>query len=286
MLSSTSVGMNPLTKLTHGIWDGFDANQIQRAPKRLRTGVYANQIQRAPKRLRTDGYTPIKETNNHALLNDQVFRNVSPNTRFTRSSNVDGADVNYTWQGILAKGGTPVCRARCVPIGDWIGYEICKKSSWILSMADCGQWYFWKGYPGENTKTIIEWYKHLIRSMSKIGITKRPEEWVEKFVSALPQEEWENYILNLKISREFSQLTICPLIEKIEEQMVINAENKKSQNDDQREKEQIEMKDDDKQILGLKKTCEMLKSENVKLLSDLNSLTLENNKLNESAKNL
>ncbi|XP_022014677.1 uncharacterized protein LOC110914174 [Helianthus annuus] len=132
---------------------------------------------------------------------------------------------------------------------------------------------FYKGfirpsYPGENTKTIIERYRHLVRSISKIGITKRPEEWVEKFVSALPQEEWENYILNLKISGEFSQLTICPLIEKIEEQVVINVENKKSQNDDQRGKEQIEMKDDDKQILGLKKTCEMLKSENVKLLSD------------------
>ncbi|KAJ0816375.1 putative RNA recognition motif domain, nucleotide-binding alpha-beta plait domain superfamily [Helianthus annuus] len=108
MLSSPSVGMNLLTKSTHGTWDGFDANQIQRAPKRLRT----------------DGYTPIKETNNHALLNDQVFRSVSPNTRFTRSSNVDRADVNYMWRGILAKGGTPVCRARCVPIGDWIGYEM------------------------------------------------------------------------------------------------------------------------------------------------------------------
>ncbi|KAM0061703.1 hypothetical protein Hdeb2414_s0004g00139251 [Helianthus debilis subsp. tardiflorus] len=74
--------------------------------------------------------------------------------------------------------------------------------------------------------------------MSKIGITKEPAEWVEKFVSALPKEEWEDYILNLKSSGEFSQLTISPLVERIEEQMRINDEKKKNQNGDQRSKEE------------------------------------------------
>ncbi|KAJ0444580.1 hypothetical protein HanIR_Chr16g0833371 [Helianthus annuus] len=117
--------------------------------------------------------------------------------------------------------------------------------------------------------------------MSKIGITKGPEEWVEKFVSALPQEEWENYILNLKISREFSQLTICPFIEKIEEQMMINAEKKKSQNDVQRAKEEkaskVEesVKNETSNSASVCFTCDNLKIENDKLVKDAESLTLE-----------
>ncbi|KAK9068784.1 hypothetical protein SSX86_012900 [Deinandra increscens subsp. villosa] len=95
MLSSPSASMNPLTKSTPGTWNAFDASQIQREPKRLRT----------------DG--------------PHVNNGIPSNTRFSSGGlNTHHADTGYIWRGVLAKGGTPVCRARCVPVGDWIGYEM------------------------------------------------------------------------------------------------------------------------------------------------------------------
>ena len=46
-------------------------------------------------------------------------------TRIT--SGVPGSvqpDIDHIWRGIIAKGGTPVCCARCVPIGKGIGTEM------------------------------------------------------------------------------------------------------------------------------------------------------------------
>uniref|UniRef100_A0A2P2M7E3 Flowering time control protein FPA-like n=1 Tax=Rhizophora mucronata TaxID=61149 RepID=A0A2P2M7E3_RHIMU len=34
------------------------------------------------------------------------------------------SDVDYIWRGLIAKGGTPVCHARCVPIGNGIGSDL------------------------------------------------------------------------------------------------------------------------------------------------------------------
>ncbi|XP_022004022.1 proline-rich extensin-like protein EPR1 [Helianthus annuus] len=45
--------------------------------------------------------------------------------------------------------------------------------------------------PGETTKTLIERYCHLVRSMSQLKITKSPDEWVEKLANALLQKEWD-----------------------------------------------------------------------------------------------
>ncbi|KAI3676807.1 hypothetical protein L1987_86420 [Smallanthus sonchifolius] len=102
MLSSPSASMNLLTKSTPGTWDLFDASQIQREPKRLRS----------------DGHKVFRGV-------PHVNNGVPSNTRFLSGSpKIDSADVDYMWRGILAKGGTPVCRARCVPIGDWIGYDM------------------------------------------------------------------------------------------------------------------------------------------------------------------
>ena len=177
-------------------------------------------------------------------------------------------------------------------------------------------------FPGENTKSIIKRYIHLVSSMSDLDITKEPEEWVEKFISALPKEEWEDYVLNLKSSREFSQLTISPLIKRIEEQMVIKDEKRKEKavkvkesvkNESSRsasvcsnchnfktvnaklvkdaeslalefKKLNNKKKADEKQILDLQGICEKLKVENGKLLGSVNSLTLENKGLKENEK--
>ncbi|KAJ0481655.1 hypothetical protein HanIR_Chr13g0645001 [Helianthus annuus] len=178
------------------------------------------------------------------------------------------------------------------------------------------------GFPGESTRSVIERYKHLVRSMSDLNITKEPKEWVEKFISALPKEEWEDYVLNLKSSREFSQLTITPLIKRIEEQMEIKDKKKKEKavkvkesgkNESSRsasvcskchnfktvndklvknaesltsevKKLKHEKHTAEKQILIVQSICEKLKAENVKLLDSVNSLTLENKGLKENEK--
>ncbi|XP_071689525.1 flowering time control protein FPA-like [Rutidosis leptorrhynchoides] len=79
-------------------------------------------IQRDPKRLRTNVTSPLNGLNDQFLLPDQTSRGVvATNTRFT---NIALPNVNYIWRGVIAKAGNHVCRARCVPVGDWIGYEI------------------------------------------------------------------------------------------------------------------------------------------------------------------
>ncbi|GKC41277.1 nucleotide-binding alpha-beta plait domain-containing protein [Tanacetum coccineum] len=86
-----------------------------------------SQIQREPKRLRTEGSMPYGEMNDRVLLANQISRGLVPsNTRFTNTSpNVIGSpDAGYIWRGIIAKGGNRICHARCVPVGDWIGYEL------------------------------------------------------------------------------------------------------------------------------------------------------------------
>ncbi|KAJ0445529.1 putative transcription factor interactor and regulator CCHC(Zn) family [Helianthus annuus] len=72
--------------------------------------------------------------------------------------------------------------------------------------------------PGETTKTLIERYCHLVRTMSQLKITKTPAEWVEKLADALPQKEWGAYLMILKNSGQFSRLSIAQFIEKLEAQ--------------------------------------------------------------------
>ncbi|KAJ0870934.1 hypothetical protein HanRHA438_Chr11g0506341 [Helianthus annuus] len=66
--------------------------------------------------------------------------------------------------------------------------------------------------PGETTKTLIERYFHLVRTMSQLKITKTPAEWVEKLAHALPQKEWGTYLMILKNSGQFSRLSIGQFI--------------------------------------------------------------------------
>ncbi|KAM0002005.1 hypothetical protein Hdeb2414_s0348g00873521 [Helianthus debilis subsp. tardiflorus] len=72
--------------------------------------------------------------------------------------------------------------------------------------------------PRETTKSIIERYCHLVRTMSLLKITKTPAEWVEKLADALPQKEWGTYLMILKNTGVFSRLSIAQFIEKLEGQ--------------------------------------------------------------------
>ncbi|KAJ0890249.1 putative transcription factor interactor and regulator CCHC(Zn) family [Helianthus annuus] len=86
-----------------------------------------------------------------------------------------------------------------------------------------------RGCPGESTKSIIERYSHLVRLMSKKGIQKNPNEWVKRLANSIPQQEWGTYLLDLKRNGEYSRLSICQFIQKLEEQMENNDVNKKNQ---------------------------------------------------------
>nr|GEU95583.1 hypothetical protein [Tanacetum cinerariifolium] len=84
----------------------------------------SSQIQREPKRLRTEGTMPYGEMNDRP---NQISRGLVPsNTRFINTSPnvIASPDAGYIWRGIIAKGGNRICHARCVPVGDWIGYKL------------------------------------------------------------------------------------------------------------------------------------------------------------------
>ncbi|KAI3797972.1 hypothetical protein L1987_33237 [Smallanthus sonchifolius] len=95
------------TRTSPGAWDVFDASQLHREPKRLRT----------------DGNLPLREMTDEGLLGpDPAYGGVP---RFpTRGTEMGRPSSGYIWRGVIAKGGTPVCHARCVPIREWIGYDI------------------------------------------------------------------------------------------------------------------------------------------------------------------
>ncbi|KAF5774942.1 putative transcription factor interactor and regulator CCHC(Zn) family [Helianthus annuus] len=71
---------------------------------------------------------------------------------------------------------------------------------------------------GESSKKLIERYCHLVRSMSLLGIEKSQDEWIDKLADALPQKEWGTYLMILKNTGEYDNLTISQFIEKIEGQ--------------------------------------------------------------------
>ncbi|KAJ0429924.1 hypothetical protein HanHA300_Chr17g0662991 [Helianthus annuus] len=54
--------------------------------------------------------------------------------------------------------------------------------------------------------------------MSMLGVTKDHEEWVDKLADALPQKEWGTYLMILKNTGVYDDLTISQFIKKIESQ--------------------------------------------------------------------
>ncbi|KAM7489701.1 hypothetical protein LguiB_027185 [Lonicera macranthoides] len=121
--------MSPSIRPMSGNWDVFNANQLQRESKRSRTedppfsfnqiddrGLGLNQVR---------GVGPqVDGVDLRPLVNVQAKNNrISPvdtSGGVTRGS----PGLDYVWRGVIAKGGTPVCCARCVPIGEGIGSEI------------------------------------------------------------------------------------------------------------------------------------------------------------------
>ncbi|GER27884.1 RNA binding [Striga asiatica] len=85
----------------------------------------ATQLQRESKRSRLDASLPPERTKH---FSPQSLRSGGASGVLTRSA-IGGhgprlTESDYIWRGLIAKGGTPVCRARCVPVGDGLGADI------------------------------------------------------------------------------------------------------------------------------------------------------------------
>ncbi|CAK9135242.1 unnamed protein product [Ilex paraguariensis] len=136
ILSFHPAGMRPPIRNSSGGWDVFDANQLLRESKRSRIDST----------LAFEASIPLRKIDDRGLGLDQLYglapqgnggasaplanfkgkNRLSPvDARVTAAGTGQGhPDHDFVWRGVIAKGGTPVCRARCVPIGEGIESEI------------------------------------------------------------------------------------------------------------------------------------------------------------------
>ncbi|KAK9141211.1 hypothetical protein Scep_010892 [Stephania cephalantha] len=120
ILPTPSLGMRPPPRHMSGILDGPDASPFQRESKRSR-------INGSP--LIDDGSFPARKMDGQGVGGEPAYEfdsqpgqiHYSPARRVSgRSSSQGPLEDDHCWRGIIAKGGSPVCQARCVPIGKGI----------------------------------------------------------------------------------------------------------------------------------------------------------------------
>ncbi|KAL7145503.1 hypothetical protein ABFS83_07G088900 [Erythranthe nasuta] len=87
-------------------WDVFDSNHLQRESKRSRF----------------DAALLPQRTENQGL--DEQYGPRSLTRGASGGLGQRHVESDCIWRGLIAKGGTPVCRARCVPVGDGLDVEI------------------------------------------------------------------------------------------------------------------------------------------------------------------
>ncbi|KAM0058586.1 putative transcription factor interactor and regulator CCHC(Zn) family [Helianthus debilis subsp. tardiflorus] len=135
--------------------------------------------------------------------------------------------------------------------------------------------------------------------MKGLKITKKNEEWVNKLENALPSDEWKTYLKDLR--KIYLGASLNEFIEKIKERdLEIQKISKAEAADDAKLKSEEIGQDVEEQVKEIsaikveKKTedvkttekcskCDKFESDNIKLLSDLDSLILENKILKEKA---
>lgn len=129
MCSSPMPGIWPMRHAS-GSWEVSDANQFQRDPKRSRIDNSLSIDDAAFPSRRIDdrglgfeqpyGLGPITGGRvSSALINVQGRSRHSP-----VGAKVIATGNDCIWRGIIAKGGTPVCYARCISIEKGIGSEL------------------------------------------------------------------------------------------------------------------------------------------------------------------
>ncbi|KAM0034541.1 hypothetical protein Hdeb2414_s0016g00499121 [Helianthus debilis subsp. tardiflorus] len=157
---------------------------------------------------------------------------------------------------------------------------------------------------GESTKELIERYCQLYVEMIRLSITKRDDEWVDKLANALPRDEWGTYLLVWKNSLEYLGFNLGTFIQKIEAEEIelqkirklksdSGDKNHKAATTEEKVKSEenvhvVEKQVDEISAIKVEKkaeaekmsekclNCDKSESENVKLLKDAESLTLEN----------
>ncbi|XVE81023.1 hypothetical protein DITRI_Ditri15bG0029500 [Diplodiscus trichospermus] len=107
----------PPVRLTSGSWDVYDVSQFQRDAKRLRTDASVPI---------DDAAFPLRKMDDLVPGLDHSYGSLSPVPGKVSAGGPGLAhpDNDYIWRGIIAKGGTPVCHARCVPIGKGMETEL------------------------------------------------------------------------------------------------------------------------------------------------------------------
>ncbi|XP_039033491.1 flowering time control protein FPA-like isoform X2 [Hibiscus syriacus] len=110
-------GFRPSPRQASGSWDAYDVNQFQRGPKRSR-------IETA---MPIDDLGPVIGGGaSGPFVNVQGKGHLSPVPGKVTTGGPGPAPPNndFMWRGIIAKGGTPVCHARCVTIGKGLEIEL------------------------------------------------------------------------------------------------------------------------------------------------------------------
>ncbi|KAK9138722.1 hypothetical protein Sjap_009316 [Stephania japonica] len=120
ILPTPSLGTRPPPRHMSGILDGPEASPFQRESKRSR-------MNGSP--LIDDGSFPARKMDGQGVGGEPAYEfdsqpgqiQYSPARRVSgRPSRQAPLDDDHCWRGIIAKGGSPVCQARCVPIGKGI----------------------------------------------------------------------------------------------------------------------------------------------------------------------
>ncbi|KAG7561450.1 RNA recognition motif domain [Arabidopsis thaliana x Arabidopsis arenosa] len=83
-----------------GSWEGYDPAQLDREPKRTRRDGSVDVF-------------PSMSVDDRVTGFDRTYGRGSVAARSGRGF----SDTDFIWRGIIAKGGTTICRARCVPFG-------------------------------------------------------------------------------------------------------------------------------------------------------------------------
>ncbi|XP_057781531.1 flowering time control protein FPA [Salvia miltiorrhiza] len=112
IVSSPSAGFNVQNRSGSGTWDVFDANQFQRDSKRSR---YETALPSERAELDEPYGLPVARTGG---ASGSLTRGMTggPGHRY--------AENDCIWRGLIAKGGTPVCNARCVAVGEGLAADI------------------------------------------------------------------------------------------------------------------------------------------------------------------
>lgn len=111
--SSPSAGFSLSNRYVSGPWNVSDSSQLQRECKRSRFDAAAL----PPERIENQGGSDENYGHN-SLSSGQASASLTSVT--TGGFGLLHAESDCIWRGVIAKGGIPVCRARCILIGEGI----------------------------------------------------------------------------------------------------------------------------------------------------------------------